>query len=220
MRDRQKYVPGNGLDPVGLVGRAGRGGGDNMGIYPNVSPPRGPMFQNDRTNFLWPVLQYLKPQYVTDTTQPVVRSPPLLFTRGNKSKHRHRRMRDYIGSLGEAGIFFFLRNTRKKKQKNCDAADFLFLHLYLFYISSTLNDVIGLRHQSLNLEVFFSPKPLSLLVRTILLDCVIKASFRPFGVDQLCPPNVLAFAHQRALSTPSLQVTLSKPTLRTRGPWS
>lgn len=121
-----------------------------------MSPPRGPMFQNDRTNFLWTVLQYLKPQYVTATTRPVVCSPPLLFTQGNKSKHRHRRMRDYIGSLGEAGIFS--AEHKKKQKKNCDAADFLFLHLYLLYISSTLNDVIGLRRQSLNLEVFFPPR--------------------------------------------------------------
>lgn len=114
------------------------------------------MFQNDITNFLWPVLQYLKPQYVTATTPPVVCSPPL-FIHSRKQIETSPSPNERLYRQFRRGGDFFCGT--QEKNKNCDdAADFLFLHLYLLYISSTLNDVIGLRRQSLNLEVFFSPE--------------------------------------------------------------
>lgn len=147
------------VDPVGVVGRAG---GDTK----DLMSPRNPMFQNYRTNFFGPgtLLSLSLPisetagwqQYVTAKIP--LRSYLLEETIGNI-------MRGYIGSLGEAEFNGGFRNTRKNK--NGVAADLsarLPIHLYLLHISSTLGDVIGLRHQFSSLDplrVFFYQTPLS-----------------------------------------------------------
>lgn len=130
--------------------------------------------------------------------------PLLLLTRGNKWKHHHRRIGEYIGSLGEAEFNGSSGTQGKTKTVLQICLPSFPIHLYLLYISSPRRrDRSSPPVSTLSPEVnFFFPKPLvhsPPLVRIVGWNHIRLRHQGVFPVvcdDQLCLPNVLAFADQ------------------------